>query len=73
MRASSVLRASYQSGLARLIASGRSPHWMKVKNPKAPAVRREAERRLEPARTMGAWWKLIHRSSLLPHHRVLVQ
>jgi bifunctional non-homologous end joining protein LigD len=23
--------------------SGRSPHWMKVKNPKAPAVKREAE------------------------------
>jgi hypothetical protein len=22
---------------------GRSPHWVKVKNPKAPAVRREAE------------------------------
>jgi ATP-dependent DNA ligase len=23
--------------------SGRSKHWIKVKNPKAPAVRREAE------------------------------
>jgi hypothetical protein len=23
--------------------SGRSPHWVKVKNPKAPAVTREAE------------------------------
>ena len=23
--------------------SGRSPHWMKIKNPKAPAVTREAE------------------------------
>jgi bifunctional non-homologous end joining protein LigD len=23
--------------------SGRSPHWVKVKNPKAPAVKREAE------------------------------
>ena len=23
--------------------SGRSTHWVKVKNPKAPAVRREAE------------------------------
>jgi ATP-dependent DNA ligase len=23
--------------------SGRSPHWLKVKNPMAPAVRREAE------------------------------
>jgi len=26
-----------------LYKSGRSPHWVKVKNPKAPAVRREAE------------------------------
>jgi bifunctional non-homologous end joining protein LigD len=24
--------------------SGRSPHWLKVKNPKAPATRREAEK-----------------------------
>ena len=24
-------------------SSGRSPHWVKVKNPKAPAVKREAE------------------------------
>ena len=23
--------------------AGRSPHWVKVKNPKAPAVKREAE------------------------------
>jgi bifunctional non-homologous end joining protein LigD len=23
--------------------SGRSPHWLKIKNPKAPAVKREAE------------------------------
>jgi hypothetical protein len=23
--------------------SGQSPHWVKVKNPKAPAVKREAE------------------------------
>jgi bifunctional non-homologous end joining protein LigD len=26
-----------------LYRSGRSPHWVKVKNPKAPAVKREAE------------------------------
>ncbi len=26
-----------------LYRSGRSPHWLKVKNPKAPAVKREAE------------------------------
>jgi ATP-dependent DNA ligase len=26
-----------------LYRSGRSPHWLKVKNPKAPAVTREAE------------------------------
>jgi bifunctional non-homologous end joining protein LigD len=29
--------------LGSLYRSGRSPHWMKVKNPKAPAVKREAE------------------------------
>jgi hypothetical protein len=23
--------------------SGRSPHWIKIKNPKAPAVKREAK------------------------------
>jgi bifunctional non-homologous end joining protein LigD len=27
----------------RLYSSGRSPHWIKSKNPQAPAVRREAE------------------------------
>ena len=30
-------------GLGSLYRSGRSPHWVKVKNPKAPAVTREAE------------------------------
>jgi bifunctional non-homologous end joining protein LigD len=29
--------------LGSLYKSGRSPHWLKVKNPKAPAVTREAE------------------------------
>jgi hypothetical protein len=29
--------------LGSLYRSGRSPHWVKVKNPKAPAVKREAE------------------------------
>jgi ATP-dependent DNA ligase len=29
--------------LGSLYRSGRSPHWVKVKNPEAPAVRREAE------------------------------
>jgi bifunctional non-homologous end joining protein LigD len=29
--------------LGSLYRSGRSPHWIKVKNPKAPAVTREAE------------------------------
>ena len=29
--------------LGSLYRSGRSPHWVKVKNPAAPAVRREAE------------------------------
>jgi hypothetical protein len=29
--------------IGSLYRSGRSPHWVKVKNPKAPAVKREAE------------------------------
>ena len=29
--------------LGSLYRSGRSPHWLKVNNPKAPAVNREAE------------------------------
>jgi ATP-dependent DNA ligase len=29
--------------LGSLYRSGRSPHWVKVKNPAAPAVTREAE------------------------------
>jgi ATP-dependent DNA ligase len=29
--------------LGSLYRSGRSPHWLKVKNPVAPAVKREAE------------------------------
>jgi hypothetical protein len=29
--------------LDSLYRSGRSPHWVKVKNPKAPAVKRKAE------------------------------
>jgi hypothetical protein len=28
---------------ARSIRSGRSPDWLKMKNPEAPAVKREAE------------------------------
>ena len=39
----SVARALCQNGLARFIAAGgRSPRWIKVKNPNAPAVTREA-------------------------------
>jgi hypothetical protein len=34
---------SYRSASARPTESGRSAHWVKVKNPKAPAVKREAE------------------------------
>ena len=30
-------------GVGSPYRSGRSPHWVKVKNPKAPAVKREAE------------------------------
>ena len=29
--------------LASRYRSGRSPHWLKIKSPKAPAVKREAE------------------------------
>jgi bifunctional non-homologous end joining protein LigD len=29
--------------LGSLYRSGRSPHWIKIKNPAAPAVKREAE------------------------------
>jgi hypothetical protein len=29
--------------LGSIYRRGRSPHWVKVKNPKAPAVKREAE------------------------------
>jgi len=32
-----------KAGSARPYRSGRSAHWIKVKNPKAPAVTREAE------------------------------
>ena len=35
--------------------SGRSPHWVKVKNPKAPAVRREAEEDWGKRRPASAW------------------
>jgi hypothetical protein len=31
------------TGLARIHRRGRSPLWLKVKNPTAPAVKREAE------------------------------
>ena len=36
-------KASYRSALARPTRSGRSRHWFKSKNPKHPAVKREAE------------------------------
>jgi hypothetical protein len=29
--------------VARELSSGRSPHWLTIKNPKAPPVTREAE------------------------------
>ncbi len=47
----SVYRAACQLGCEGIVSkrlgssyrSGRSPHWLKVKNPKAPAVKREAD------------------------------
>jgi ATP-dependent DNA ligase len=48
---SAVFRAACQLGCEGIVSKrlgsmyrrGRSPHWVKVKNPKAPAVKREAE------------------------------
>jgi hypothetical protein len=34
---------------------GRSPHWVKVKNPKAPAVKREAEEDWGKRRPARGW------------------
>jgi bifunctional non-homologous end joining protein LigD len=47
----SVYRAACQLGFEGIVSKrlgsiyrrGRSPHWVKVRNPKAPAVKREAE------------------------------
>jgi len=49
--------------LGSLYRSGRSPHWIKVKNPNAPAVKREAEedwgeREMRPRKLSP---KFIHR------------
>jgi len=38
--------------------SGRSPQWVKVKNPKAPAVKREAEEDWGERRPARAWIKV---------------
>jgi ATP-dependent DNA ligase len=46
-----VFRHAYKMGLEGIVSkrkdspyrSGRSPHWLKMKNPSAPAVKREAE------------------------------
>jgi ATP-dependent DNA ligase len=43
MPASSAVEGIVSKRLGSLYRSGRSKHWLKVKNPKAPAVRREAE------------------------------
>jgi hypothetical protein len=43
--------------------SGRSPHWVKVKNPKAPAVKREAEE---------DWGRVVKESRLLAARRRLI-
>jgi hypothetical protein len=39
-------RGSCRSGSAQFIAGGRSPLWVKVKNPNAPAVKRARLRRI---------------------------
>jgi len=43
--------------------SGRSPHWVKVKNPKAPAMKREAEEDWGERRP-GRGWIKVRPSSL---------
>jgi hypothetical protein len=43
MPASLASKASCRNGRARLYRSGRSPDWLKMKNPEASAVKREAE------------------------------
>jgi bifunctional non-homologous end joining protein LigD len=56
-----VLRAACKLGCEGIVSkrlgspyrSGRSPHWVKVKNPKAPAVKREAE---EGLGAVTRWW-----------------
>ena len=42
-RPADVIGASCQKRLGSSYRSGRSAHWVKVKNPKAPAVKREAD------------------------------
>jgi hypothetical protein len=42
-RALRAARGPYQSGLVRAVVAGRSNHWLKVTNPMALAVKREAE------------------------------
>jgi hypothetical protein len=37
------LRGHRQQAAGLALSVGRSPHWVKVKKPKAPAVKREAE------------------------------
>jgi bifunctional non-homologous end joining protein LigD len=37
------LEGLFRSGRIQVYRSGRSPHWLKMKNPAAPAVKREAE------------------------------
>jgi ATP-dependent DNA ligase len=36
-------------------SSGRSPHWIKSKNPEAPAVKREEEEEEEEEEDWGRW------------------
>jgi hypothetical protein len=45
--------------------SGRSPDWLKMKNPNAPAVKREAEEDWGRKRMMDAWRRELFLISLL--------
>jgi bifunctional non-homologous end joining protein LigD len=52
--------------LGSLYRSGRSPHWVKVKNPKAPAVEREAEEDWGGTKSTSARFALAEPCGLLP-------
>jgi hypothetical protein len=61
------LKASCRSAWARRIGSGRSNHWLKSKNPDAPAVRREAEEDWGKWLLVGLWRRLAAAEGFRTH------